>query len=479
MKAPVKITKSKRPDTLVRAAWADGAVGLSCFRLKIVLPGAWLAAALMTTASFGMADEYNPEARESGHTDPSLHLQQGSTQTEAQQVNEVIYKATGFGNTFMVVTNQGNVIVDTSLEAMAPHHKKLLTAVSEGPIHSVIITHGHGDHTGGVALWREPETRVIAQENMVEFLHYQNRLSGMFNLRNQAQFGFELSSKQMPPSTVDNFGADILPNTLFDKEYTFSLGGQQFQVMHTPAETYDALTVWMPQHKAAFVGDLYYRSFPNIYTLRGTKPRWALDYIDSLNRVLALKPELLLPSHGEPIEGWDNIRATLTQYRDAIQYVHDQTVIGMNQGKDVYSLMREIRLPEELDVGEGYGWISWSVRGIYEGYVGWFDANPVSMYAESPESVYPELVAMAGGADKVIEQAQPLLEQGELVKALRLAEAALWADPYNRTALELRLTALSQLRQDSNNLNESGWLNFGIRQTQRRLEQVEAATPKE
>ena len=151
----------------------------------------------------------------------------------------------------------------------------------------------------------------------------------------------------------------------------------------------------------------------------------------------------------------------------------------MNQGTDVYSLMREIKLPQELNVGEGYGWISWSVRGIYEGYVGWFDANPVSMYAESPESVYPELVAMAGGADKVIEQAQPLLEQGELVKALRLAEAALWADPYSRTALELRLTALSELRQASGNLNESGWLNFGIRQTQQRLEQLDVATPED
>ena len=479
MKTAIKSTKPKGSESTVNAAQPGDAGALSCSRSKMGFHSVWLAAALMATASLGMADDYKPEALKSGRADPSLHLRQGSSQTEAQKISEVIYKATGFGNTFMVVTDQGNVIVDTSLEAMAPHHKKLLTAVSDGPIHSVIITHGHGDHTGGVALWREPETRVIAQENMVEFLHYQNRLSGLFNLRNQAQFGFELGSTQIPPSTADNFGADILPNTLFDKEYAFSLGGQQFQVLHTPAETYDALTVWMPQHKAAFVGDLYYRSFPNIYTLRGTKPRWALDYVDSLNRVLALKPELLLPSHGEPIEGWDNIRAALTQYRDAIQYVHDQTVVGMNQGKDVYTLMREVKLPQELNVGEGYGWISWSVRGIYEGYVGWFDANPVSMYAESPESVYPELVAMAGGADKVIKQAQPLLERGELVKALRLAEAALLADPHNRTALELRLTVLGQLRQDSSNLNESGWLNFGIRQTQRRLEQVDVATPKE
>jgi alkyl sulfatase BDS1-like metallo-beta-lactamase superfamily hydrolase len=424
---------------------------------------------LVVTANLVIGEEYKPEVLASGRADPSLHLQQGVTQKEAQQVNEIIYKATGFGNTFMVVTDEGNVIIDTSLESMAPYHKKLLTRVSDGPVHSVILTHGHGDHTGGVELWREADTRVIAQENMVEFLHYQHRLEGVFKRRNQSQFGFELSAADTAVTEVENFGADILPNTLFDKEYNFSLGGQEFQVLHTPAETYDALTVWMPQHKAAFVGDLFYRSFPNIYTLRGTKPRWALDYVDSLNRVLALQPELLLPSHGEPIEGWDTIRKTLTQYRDAIQYVHDQTVLGMNQGKDVYTLMREIHLPDELDVGEGYGWVSWSVRGIFEGYMGWFDGEPVTMYTESAESIYPDLVAMAGGADKVVETAKPLLAKGYRVKALRLAEAALRAEPNHPGALKLRLAALTELRQSSSNLNESGWLNFGIRDTEQRL----------
>ena len=53
--------------------------------------------------------------------------------------------------------------------------------------------------------------------------------------------------------------------------------------------------------------------------------------------------------------------------------MHDATVAGMNEGKDVFTLMREIKLPAELDIGETYGKVSWSVRGIYEGYVGWFD----------------------------------------------------------------------------------------------------------
>jgi len=417
-----------------------------------------------------VADSYEPEALKSGRVDPSLHLQQGSNQQVAQKINEVIYKATGFGNTFMVVTNEGNVIIDTSLPAMAPKHKQLLTAVSDEPVHSIIITHGHGDHTGGVALWREPQTKVIAQQNMVEFLNYQKRLGKLFMQRNSAQFGFDLIEEDEPSSTTSqSAGVNMLPNTLFDRRLHFTLGSEQFEILHTPAETYDALTVWMPEYKAAFVGDLFYRSFPNIYTLRGTKPRWALDYIESINRVLALQPEILLPSHGEPILGNDNIRREMTRYRDAIQYVHDQTVQGMNQGRDVFSLMREIKLPAELDVGEAYGWVSWSVRGIYEGYMGWFDGDPVNMYAQSPQSIYPDLVALAGGAAKVVVLAQETLDAGDAVKALLLIEAALDAEPDNRAVQAMRLRILTALRQVSGNLNESGWLNHGIKQSKRQM----------
>ena len=424
---------------------------------------------LMVFAGTVSAQDYPSGAESNGRADPSLHLQQGSTQKEAQKVNEQIYQATGFGNTFMVVTDEGNVIIDTSLEAMAPHHKKLLSAVSDGPIHSVILTHGHGDHTGGVALWRQADTRVVAQQNMVEFLHYQKRLEGMFTLRNRAQFGFDPGEELEPRVEVENFAAEFLPNTLFDAEFQFTLGGTEFEVIHTPAETYDALTVWMPQYKAAFVGDMFYRSFPNIYTLRGTKPRWALDYVASIDRVLALEPELLLPSHGEPITGKTAIREALTRYRDAIQYVHDQTVLGMNQGKDVYTLMRDIRLPEKLDLGETYGWVSWSVRGIYQGYMGWFDGDPVNMYAEAPESIYADLVSLAGGPEKVVALASKRSEQGELVKGLRLVDAALAADPSSADALILRLKVLTQLREQSGNLNESGWLNYGIADTKHRM----------
>lgn len=430
-----------------------------------------LAIALTLTSGLVAADDYKPEALTSGRADPSMHLQQGVTQTQAEKINDVVYKATGFGNTFMVVTDEGNVIIDTSLGNMAPHHKKLLTAVSDGPINSIILTHGHGDHTGGIALWKEPNTRVIGQQNMVEFLHYQKRLEGAFNLRNRAQFGFPLDPNQKAATEVHNFDAAFLPDTTFDEQMNFTLGGVEFDLLHTPSETYDAASIWLPQYKTLFVGDLFYAAFPNIYTLRGTKPRWALDYITSLNHILELQPETLLPSHGPAIKGKDNVRKSLTLYRDAIQYVHDQTVLGMNQGKDVYTLMREIKLPESLTINEAYGRVAWSVRGIYEGYMGWFDGQPVNMYDLPPEGIYADLVKLAGGAAPVIKQANTALDANDKVRALRLVNAAIAAEPKNSDALNLKLNILTQLREESANLNESGWLNYGINTTKQQLAQ--------
>jgi alkyl sulfatase BDS1-like metallo-beta-lactamase superfamily hydrolase len=195
-----------------------------------------------------------------------------------------------------------------------------------------------------------------------------------------------------------------------------------------------------------------------MYTLRGTEPRWAFDYIDSLNKVLSLKPEIMLPSHGRPVMAGAEVTRRLTQYRDAIQYVHDEVVKGM----DVYTLMAEIHLPRALDVGESYGKLTWSIRGIYEGYAGWFDMNPTTMYETPPPLAYADVVRLAGGPDAVAKLAIERVSQGEPAEALRLTDMALAADVANREALEARLKALEALREACRDSNERGWLEYGI-----------------
>src|SRR5262249_21159738 len=149
----------------------------------------------------------------------------------------------------------------------------------------------------------------------------------------------------------------------------------------------------------------------------------------------------------------------LTRSRDAIQYVHDEVVKGMNAGKDVFTLMREIKLPPSLDVGETYGKLSWSIRGIYEGYVGWFDTNPATMYEQPASSIFPDLVKLSGGPDPVAKAAAERLKLGQPLEALRLTDVALAADPAHHAALETRLKSLELLRERSRNTNERGWLD--------------------
>ncbi|HWX39756.1 MAG TPA: MBL fold metallo-hydrolase [Blastocatellia bacterium] len=426
--------------------------------------GATVLALMLTTLAAGRGIE-GPEPQQ-GLSNPQNPLRDGEDQKEAMKVADGIYEAFGFGNTFMVTTSEGNVIIDTSSVFSAPRHVKLLKAVSAGPIKYIILTHGHGDHTGGIPLWKGPGTKIIAQQNHVEFLNYQTRLAGFFAERNAAQFNF---ARPAVREWAGDYGAKIDANILFDDKYEFTLGGIKFEIYHTPGETPDHLTVWIPQYKAAFCGDNYYMSFPNMYTLRGTEPRWALDYVNSLNKVMSFEPEIVLPSHGPPIHGKDEVKRRLTRYRDAIQYVHDQVVRGMNAGKDVFTLMREIKLPPELEVGEGYGKLTWSIRGIYEGYAGWFDMNPATMYDTPASSVYPDLVKLAGGTDAVIKLAAERIQQGRLVDALRLSEVALAADPDSPKTLEARLSALQALHDGSRNSNERGWLEYSINQVKAKL----------
>lgn len=172
---------------------------------------------------------------------------------------------------------------------------------------------------------------------------------------------------------------------------------------------------------------------------------------------------MVLSGHGDPIVGDAEITRRLKRYRDAIQYVHDETVKGMNAGKDVFTLMREIKLPASFDLTESFGKVSWSVRGTYDGYARWFDMNPSTMYESPPSSVYPDLVKLAGGPEPLVRLALVKLEAGKPVEALHLTDVVLAYDQNNSAALGARLKALDYLRNRCENYVEAGYLDYAIK----------------
>jgi len=398
----------------------------------------------------------------------------------AVPVHDFIYLSEGFSNAFLIVTSAGRILVNTGMGFEAPVHKRNFDAVSTAPTRYIILTQGHVDHVGGVDFFREPGTDVVAQANN----RYQQADDARLREFRAARSGFAFADSVLagiaetarelgppPPQAVPT------PTITFEDRLDLELAGLRLELLSTPGgETTDSLVVWLPQHRVCFAGNLFsalFGHFPNLVTIRGDRYRDALRFLDSLDRVLALGPELLLVGHHEPVRGRDLIREELLRLRGAVQYVHDATVAGMNSGKDLHTLMREIRLPPELEVGQGYGKVSWSVRAIWETYSGWFHHHSTTeLYDVPPWSVHPDLVALAGGAGAVAERARARLDAGEPLAAIHLAEIALDADSGHRGALEVSLLAHEMLETESENFWLTSWLRRQCKTLRERLDRA-------
>jgi alkyl sulfatase BDS1-like metallo-beta-lactamase superfamily hydrolase len=204
---------------------------------------------------------------------------------------------------------------------------------------------------------------------------------------------------------------------------------------------------------------------PNLCTIRGDKPRSVVRYLDSLERVRKLDAELLITGHGDPIRGAVQIRADLDRMFAAVSYVNEATITGMNAGKDVHTLMREIALPDDLKIGEFHGKVSWAVRTIWEEYAGWFHCDSTtSLYGVPRASVDADLAELAGGASMLVERAIRHVDAGRPLQALHLLDVALGAEPGRADALAAKKGALEKLlaASGSSNLSETMWLKSEI-----------------
>ncbi len=397
---------------------------------------------------------------------------------KAVEIAPGIYQARGVGNASVVTTPGGNVFIDVGLPTEAEELKEKLDPVLEGPTTHIVVTHAHMDHVGGTETFREDGTEVIAHQTFPRTQRYLKALAPFFLRRNRT---FYPESVPAIPDAIAPMALSLLYPTfemdrLVNHEYEFEVGGTKFVVLHTPgAEGEDSVSVWLPKEKILFSGDFFgplFPMFPNLYTIRGEKIRFAQDYIDSLDKIIALEPEMIVPSHFEPVTGGEQILADLKRMREAVQYVHDETVDGMNEGQDLPTLMREIQLPEHLDLSEGHGKVSWSVRAIWEGYAGWFHfQNTTQLYAEPVSDVYRDIVELAGGPDKVTARARLKLDADQPTLALHLVDMALAADPDNEPALAVKLSALQSLAHKSGDENHSEvmWLAGEIKETQDQL----------
>ena len=330
-----------------------------------------------------------------------------------------VFSAVGYGiaNSIMVVGKSGVVIIDTtdSLEEARKVWGEFAPRAGGKPVVAIIYTHNHNDHINGAQAFPLAKGgKVIAQATLLrEAAKWNGVAAPSIAARAARMYGVFL-----PKGTPDGFvsvgigpflsafggggsGGFLTPNLTFDQELKITLGGEKFVLQHAPGETEDQLFVWMPERRVLFPGDNIYKAFPNLYTIRGTSYRDPVQWAASLDRMRALRAEVLVPSHTRPIVGAPAIAATLTDYRDAISFVHDQTVRWMNQGLTPDEIVEKVKLPAHLAANpyllEHYGTVEWSVRSVFAGYMGWFSGDAAELSRDTPELRAKQITDLAGG----------------------------------------------------------------------------------
>tara|TARA_B110000881_G_C18587267_1_gene525624 strand:- start:183 stop:1610 length:1428 start_codon:yes stop_codon:yes gene_type:complete len=376
---------------------------------------------------------------------------------EVREVAENIHYATGVGNTIMITTSEGVVLFDTGLVIQSANQLQILKdTVSDADVRYIILSHSHADHIGGTRFWMDEGTDIIAHQNFEEEQRYLSELQPYQYDRNRTLFPWMPAWEDRPDIALMRYGGIVPTITVDDWEtYAFTLGGIEFQVIGAPgAEGADNAVLWLPQQKVLISGDFFgpqFPQFPNIFTMRGEKVRKPVEYIKSLDRLIALNPDVILPSHLDPTIGAEKIRRGMQRIRDAVQYVHDETIAGMNAGKTVNQLMKEIKLPPNLELVQNHGRVDWAVKSIWEYYMGWFRfESTTELYPIPAQDVYADLAQIAGN-ENLIALANNYLIQGEPVKTLHITEIALAGDPQNSSALALRDQALVELLERAEN----------------------------
>lgn len=367
-----------------------------------------------------------------------------------------IYECPGIGNSYLITTLDGSVLVNAGTLRDARRNRELFQSISAAPVEYIVLTQSHANQYGGLELYKTATNRVIAQSVYPDDRSYSQALDEHYRRGSRRVFSnITGNSEDLTPTR------EVYPDILFDDRYVINLGGRTIELISTPGgETRSALVVWLPQEKIVIVGNLFGPLFgnqPNLSTLRGDKPRSAQEFIRSVRQVRDLGAKMLLTGH-EVINGKAHIETAINRIADSVQWVHDQTVQGMNQGKSLSDLMRDIVPPDELKLTEEYGRVSWNVRAIWHEYSGWFDPSRgiTELYDVRAASIAPTLVQLLGGVAPLVGAASDFIAQGKPLEALHLLDIAVAGAPSSEAVGDRRQEALKLLLRlgDGKNLWE-------------------------
>lgn len=412
---------------------------------------------------------------------PELTAHSKTFRPQMAQISESVYMAVAFGtaNSFLIEGDDGVIIVD-AMESVASGQKvyEAFREITDKPIKAVIVTHAHSDHFGGIAAFISQEqvdageVKVITHEKFMEgVLTEPGILGNLVTQRTKYWAGVYLPKG---PEGLVNIGccaalpagprSFIAPTDTFDDKLVIDIAGVELHLVHAPSETRDELVVWFPKEKVIFTADvLMGEAYPNLTTLRGSLFRDPNIWIAALDMMRAFPAEHMAPSHGRPEHGKERVHQVLTNYRDGIQFVVDQSMRYMIKGYTPDEMVEMVKLPRHLAeaqwLQEFYGTLHASVKGMYYGYIGYFDGDPWSLGAQDPITRAHQYVDLMGGRNNVLQAARRAFEEEKYNWTQEILTYLIRVNPYDMEARNLKADAVTEWAYLQKN---PPWRNWGL-----------------
>lgn len=216
----------------------------------------------------------------------------------------------------------------------------------------------------------------------------------------------------------------LKPTELISEPTTATIAGLAVHFTPAPSDADDNVNIFFPE-LGLCINNLVWPALFNVFAIRGEEYRDPRILLTGFDEIAAFDAEHLVCAHGPPISGRDEIRAGVIDARDAVQFLWDQTVRGINRGLTLGELIAEVQLPSRFDrsylTQQHYGLVEHHVRQIHAGLRGWFDGYEAELAPLPTRERTRRLIAGFGGRTEVLAAAGTALADDDLRWALELA----------------------------------------------------------
>jgi len=342
------------------------------------------------------------------------------------QIRKGVHLLSAQGHVLVVELSHSVVMVDCGRGGEQTRALlKELRAITDKPIEAVCYSHGHGGYNFGVpAIKAHNRERGDAPPTLVAQRNVKKRYD---RYRATDQFQRILGQMQFPgPRSKRSEDPYVDPDITFNEHLILHERSPRVELLWVPSETDDALAVWLPETRvlyggAATPGD----AIPNIGTPLRTQ-RLTLRWAESLERMAALRPEVLLTEFGAVIDGESKVQDRLHQTAKALRWLREEVVSRLNQGLDEQEILADLRYPPELFevpwMTPNYGSPDYIVRDLIREESGWWDRNPTSLHPAHPDAAAEARFHALAEPEKIIERAKALAAEGEFQLALHVVD---------------------------------------------------------